>query len=148
VFAAVTWGPCLHEEIVHLFREAQSPMRCRVAVWLDRRYRHRLAQRRETYDAHRYFRDSEYEAQLARARARSRKRVAERTLSYLSFQARKTKIKLAARTARVAGKLCPECGAPVPPGHTGPTPTYCSIVCNRRRAGRNWWRRNKVKHAS
>jgi hypothetical protein len=140
----MTWGPCLHEEIVRLFWEAQHPQRIRVSAWLERRYRHRLAKRRESYDAHRYFRDAWYLTQLEIQRAKSRKRAAERHPVYVSQQEKKASANAAARLTRVAGRTCPECGQPLTVGKgTGTTPKYCSMVCNRRASGRAYWRRNR-----
>lgn len=144
MFDTMTWGPCLHEEILHLFWEAQHPQRTRVAVWLVRRYQRRLAKRRESYDAHRYFRDDWYIATLAVQRDKSHKRVIERHPTYLAWQAKKAELNAAARLARIIGHTCPECGDPLTArSGRGATPKYCSTLCNRRAANRAYWHRNR-----
>jgi len=134
------WGPCLHEEVVFLFHEAQRPQQERVQVWLWRRYQTRLAGRRESYDAHRYFRDEWYETQLETHRESSRLRVANRVPTYVAWQKEKARRNAAARAKRLAGRMCPECGKPVPMRSAyGTTPKYCSKLCNGRAARRAWW---------
>lgn len=95
------------------------------------------AVRRATYAHERQEMTAEYARTLARARQRGAERRA-RIGEHLAAAERERHARERAR--RVAGRVCPECGSPVPAGTRGPTPVYCSRQCSHRVASRRWWR--------
>lgn len=138
------WWRYLRIEIAAEFAEAQRShvdLAALTDAVLWQRAEHRKARRRDRYDTHRQYADEWYESQAARARVNSALARAD-PVRYGSARAKVLRAADWRRAIKSVGLVCPECSKPVVPRkRMGRVPKFCSALCNRRAAGRAYWRR-------